>query len=122
MAEHQYWLVAELAADGDPSVVLNAGLEDEWAEDGQQVEDSVVIFGTYHSAPVSELRPVSDHINRLVWVASVEGGGGVTQSEYYEHFDDSAEPTDELHSAHGRFWYYEHFDYYRIQYGIHAAV
>lgn len=111
-----------MVAGGDPDVVLDAGLDDEWARDGQQVEDSVVLFGEYHSAPVSELRAVSDHIERLVCVESVEGGGGATKSEYYERFDESAEPTDELHTTPGRWWYNEHFDYYRMRYGIHAAV
>jgi hypothetical protein len=122
MAEHQYWIVAELTADGDPEVVLDTGLESEWARDGQRVGESVVLFGEYHSAPLSDLRKVSDHIARLVWVASNEGGGGATVSEYYEHFDESADPTDELHSTPGRWWYGEHFDYYRMRYGIHAAV
>lgn len=122
MPEHQYWLVAELTAGGDPDVVLDAGLGTEWARDGQRVEDSVVLFGGYHSAPVSELRAVSDHIERLVWVASVDGGNGGTDSEYYGSFDESAEPTDELHSDIGSWWYSEHFDYYRLRYGIHAAV
>ncbi|SEQ97222.1 hypothetical protein [Natrinema salaciae] len=122
MAEHQYWLVAELTAGGDPAVVLETGLNHEWARDGQQIEDSVVLFGEYHSAPVSELRAVSDHIDRLVWVASREGGGGATVSEYYERFDKSTDPTDELRSTPGRWWYGEHFDYYRMRYGIHAAV
>lgn len=122
MAEHQYWLVAELAPNGDPDAVLDAGLEDEWTRDGQHVEGSVVLHGTYHTAPVSKLRAVSDHIERLVWVASMEGGEGATRSEYYDRFDDSADPTDELHSTPGRWWYAEHFDYYRMRYGIHAAV
>lgn len=122
MAEHQYWIVAEVTADGDPDVVLDAGLDSEWARDGQRVADAVVLFGEYHSAPLSELRAVSDHIERLVWVASNEGGGGATVSEYYERFDDSTEPTDELHSTPGRWWCSEHFDYYRTRYGIHAAV
>lgn len=122
MAEHQYWLVAELTAGGDPDVVLDTGLDDQWARDGQRVEDSVVLFGEYHSAPVGKLRAVSDHIERLVWVASVEGGGGETVSEYYEHFDESTDPTDELRSTPGRWWHGEHFDYYRMRYGIHAAV
>jgi len=122
MAEHQYWLVAELAAYGEPDVVLDAGLEDEWAQGGQQVEGSIVLYGNYHSAPVSELRTVSDHIERLVWVGSVEDGGGSTRSEYYESFDDSGDPTDELNTSPGRWWYHEHFDYYRMRYGIHAAV
>lgn len=122
MAEHQYWLVAELAADGDPDAVLEAGLDTEWAREGQQVADSVVLFGEYHTAPVSELRAVSDHVRRLVWVASVEGGEGATVSEYYETFDGSADPTDELRSSPGRWWYGEHFDYYRTRYGMHAAV
>ena len=94
MAEHQYWLVAELTTDGDPDVVLDAGLDTEWARDGQPVENSVVLFGEYHSTPVSELREVSDHIERLVWVASVEGGGGATVSEYYEHFDESTDAAE----------------------------
>lgn len=122
MAEHQYWLVAELTAGGDSTVVLDAGLDHEWARDGQQVEDSVVLFGEYHSAPVSELGAVSDHIDRLVWVASVEYGGGATVSEYYGTFDETTDPTDELHSTPGHWWSSEHFDYYRLRYGIHAAV
>ncbi|GGK55915.1 hypothetical protein [Haloarcula sebkhae] len=122
MAEHQYWIVAELAGDGDPEVVLEAGLDSEWARGGQQVDDSVVLFGEYHAGPVSDLRAVSDHIDRLVWVASQEGGGGGTSSEYYEDFDESTEPTDGLRSTPGRWWYGEHFDYYRMRYGIHAAV
>lgn len=122
MAEHQYWIVAELTATGDPEVVLEAGLESEWARDGQHVADTVVLFGEYHSAPLSDLRSVSDHIDRLVWVASVEGGEGATVSEYYDGFGESTDPTDELHSTPGRWWYSDHFDYYRTRYGMHAAV
>ncbi|MDS0259962.1 hypothetical protein NDI56_11205 [Haloarcula sp. S1CR25-12] len=122
MAEDQYWVVAELAEDGNPEAVLDAGLDTEWAQGGQQVDDSVVLFGEYYTAPVSELRTVSRHIDRLVWVASHEGGEGATVSEYYDQFDESADQTDELHTTPGRWWYGEHFDYYRMRYGIHAAV
>jgi hypothetical protein len=41
MVENQYWLVAKLAADGDPDAVLDASLENEWARDGQHVEGSM---------------------------------------------------------------------------------
>ena len=122
MGEQQYWVVAELTPDGDADVVLETGLGTDDALGGQQVGNSVVLRGDYHAAPVSELRGVSDHIARLVWVASAEAGGGCTESAYYEPFDDSTDPADELRTDPGWWWYSQHFDYYRMRYGIHAAV
>ena len=122
MAEHQYWVVAELTPTGDASAVLEAGLDTDYALGGQQVGNSVVLHGEYHSVPISELRSVSNHVARLVWVTSVEGGGGATESAYYEPFNDSADPADELQTDPGRWWYSRHFDYYQMRYGIHAAV
>lgn len=126
MAETECWIVAELADSGDPEAVIDAVLENAWEMTrGQPQGDGVVLYGRQSSfgEVKGPLRSVSDHLERLVFVAAVEGGEGATRSRYYEDADELDEPTEKLpENAFGRWWVGDHFDYYTTRYDIDAAV
>lgn len=125
MAENECWLAAELTATGDADTVIQTITEEaEEPFQGQKQGDIVVLSGqTWTLKYVKEpLESVADHLDRLVFVASVEGGGGETFSKYFTDTSDLDEPTDELESDPGRWWAGQHFDYYTAKYDIDAAV
>ncbi|WP_323675741.1 hypothetical protein [Halorubellus sp. PRR65] len=125
MADHKCWLVVAVADDGDPELLRDAVLDDcpELAA-GQREGDAVVFQGTCHY--LRPLRPaledVADHVDHLVFVASLEGGGGATHSEYHANPTDLRHPDDEIRNEQSRWETFSHFDYYASRYGVDGAI
>jgi hypothetical protein len=126
MAEHQGWIVAEVAGDGDSDTVVES-VADERCPDRfttQQQGSSVVIYDDKVTrAPVRPmLESVSGHLDRVVVVESIEGGEGRTKSRDYEvEGDRLGDPVDELSTV-SRWFVESHFDYYAARYGVDGAV
>ncbi|SER50035.1 hypothetical protein [Natrinema salaciae] len=126
MTEHQGWIVAEIADDGDPDVVSEK-MVDERDPDrftSHQQGSSLVIYDnkvtTRSVDPMVE--SVCGQLDRVVIVESIEGGEGLTRSRYFEVDDNQlGDPVDEL-STISRWFVESHFDYYATRYGIDGAI
>ncbi|WP_436347349.1 hypothetical protein [Natronorubrum sp. FCH18a] len=125
MAENECWIAAELAATGDADTVIETVVEEtERHFRGQKQGEMVILHGKASSFGdvKGPLQTVADHLDRLVFVGSTEGGGGRTHSKYVTDTDDLRNPTEELDTTPGRWWVGQHFDYYTTKYDIDAAV
>lgn len=126
MAEHQGWIIAEIANDGDSDAVMK-NVVDERDPDrftSQRERSSLVIYDDDVTTKSVEpmLESVCGHLDRVVIVESIEGGDGLTRSKYYEVADDQlGDPVDEL-STITRWFVESHFDYYATRYGIDGAI
>lgn len=125
MSENRGWAVVSLADAGDATTVLETALEENPEHLRGQVEESKVVFynDEVHVTVVeSVLNDLSDHIDRVLIVESLEGGEGQTRSRYYEATDDGlGKPVERLSSAY-RWCVESHFDYYATRYGIDGAI
>ncbi|WP_207592871.1 hypothetical protein [Halomontanus rarus] len=126
MAEHQGWIVAEIADDGDPDVVTKNVVDERYPDrfTSQREGSSLVIYDDDVTTKSVEpmLESVCGHLDRVVIVESIEGGDGLTRSSYYEVTDDQlGDPVDEL-STITRWFVESHFDYYATRYGIDGAI
>lgn len=126
MVMHECWIVAELAESGDPELVRETVLDAESDLEEATVEaDCVVFHGWYGGFDrfKSTFASLGDHLDRLVFVACLDGGMGATVSEYYADADDLAEPTDSLgEDSVLRNWASMHFDHYAAHYDVHAGI
>lgn len=127
MPEMACWVVAELSDHGDGDRVLERLLEHHRQTEGQVRDETVVVTGNH--AAFRNVQPalesVADHLDRVLFVASQEGGMGATMSRYFEVQPGEAfsDPDEEIPGdSPGRRWVEEHFDYYATKYGIDAAV
>jgi len=126
MAEHQGWIIAEIADDGDPDVVMENMVDERYPDrfTSQQQESSLVIYDNKVTTRSVEpmLKSSCGHLDRVVIVESIEGGEGQTRSRYYDVDDDQlGDPVDEL-STISRWFVKSHFDYYATRYGIDGAI
>lgn len=125
MAENECWLAVELSERGDANTVVEAVREKtKYRFRGREEDGILVIHGRTSSFGdvKGPLQSVADHLERLVFVGCVEGGGGATLSQYFADATDLADPTEELKTTPGRYWAGQHFDYYATKYDIRAAV
>lgn len=125
MAENECWIAAELTPEGDASEVIETVSEGTpYRFQGKEEDEAVVLHGRTSSfGNVKEpLQTVADHLDRLVFVGSAEGGEGTTRSTYFADAGDLDDPTDRLESDLGRWWVGHHFDYYAAKYDVHVPV
>ena len=122
MAENQAWIVAELARGGDPETVVAAFEELHDAGQAQHQGDTVVFnSGRPLAEGATAPKSVAEHISRVLYVDSLEGGDGQVRSQYYDEFTGDGEPDEQL-STPFRWFAEAHFDYYAAQYGIDGAI
>lgn len=126
MAEHQGWIVAEIADDGDPDAVAETLVDERYPDrfTSRRQGSSLVIYDdNVTTSPVDPMvESICGHLDRVVIVESIEGGDGQTRSRYYEVDDDRlGDPIDELTTI-SRWFVESHFDYYATRYGIDGAI
>ena len=125
MADHQGWLVADIAESGDADTVLDTVVTtDPENLTGHCEESRVIIYddGVTTTDVDGALETVCSHLDRVLIVESIEGGNGATRSRYYQLDDGEFDgPTDSLHTI-ARWFVEAHFDYYAARYGMDSAI